>query len=246
MSTREKPILMSAPMVRAILDGKKTQTRRVVNAARGEQREWFTPELMNSSPSAQMYPGGAQFEHPGGGSLGFVSCPYGQLSERLWVRENFWFDTREPNECVIYSEDQTKFQYRTGGKGVQDRRQSTYSPNACEDDISKNKFWKQKPSIFMPRWASRITLEITGVRVERLRCITEEDAKSEGVKPETYFKNEKGEVSCICSQWLGGDPVPRGYHFKYGFERIWHDINGTKSWDANPWVWVVEFKRVSE
>lgn len=238
---KETPILFSAPMVRAILDGRKTQTRRVVNAARGEQAEWFTPELLNSSPSAQMYPGGAQFEHPRGGSLGAITCPYGRSGDRLWVRENFWYDTREPNECVIYSEDEDKFKYRTGDRGVQSRRDRANRMPFVGDEptaqISQNKFWKQKPSIFMPRWASRITLEITGVRVERVASISESDAIDEGVL--TLDVKAHGPAEESGKPPIGASPSQK-------FRMLWDLLNAERGfgWDANPWVWVVEFKRI--
>ena len=162
----ERPILFSAPMVRAILDGNKTQTRRVVKL-KPDYMETFL-RLPNK----------------------VACCPYGQPGGRLWVRETFEDCESALHSCVLYRAD--------GG-----------TPGT-----------KWTPSIHMPRWASRITLEITGVRVERLQDISEEDAISEG----TPFP---------CGGWVGG------------YQKLWESIHGPGSWDLNPWVWVVEFKRVT-
>ena len=162
----ERPILFSAPMVRAILDRTKTQTRRVVKL-KPDYMETFL-RLPNK----------------------VACCPYGQPGGRLWVRETFEDCESALHSCVLYRAD--------GG-----------TPGT-----------KWTPSIHMPRWASRITLEITGVRVERLQDISEEDAISEG----TPFP---------CGGWVGG------------YQKLWESIHGPGSWDLNPWVWVVEFKRVT-
>ena len=218
-AVKERPILFSAPMVRAILDGRKTQTRRIIKAKVNARGHELIPP-----------------------------CPYGKEGDQLWVRENFWCDTREPNECVIYSEDQTKYKYRTDGiRGTKDRRDSKYSPDLTEADISKNKFWKQKPSIFMPRWASRITLEIMRVRAQHLHDIGEADAAAEGVERNEHMDGswsaEDGYLP-YCSHYPDGCECFPAFTARDSFKGLWFKINGQKSWDANPWVWVVEFKRI--
>jgi hypothetical protein len=178
---KERQILFSAPMVRAILDGSKTQTRRAVKP----QPLWI------AEPSIP-------FKTPDADPKGIIRCPHGQPGDRLWVRETF-FDATKLNELrVLYRAD---------------------------DDRSR---FGWTPSIYMPRWASRITLGVTGVRVERLQDISEEDALSEGVHAGSWeYENGEGTESA-----------------KESFECLWESINGIGSWESNPWVWVVEFKRV--
>lgn len=201
---KEKPILFNGDMVRAILDGRKTQTRRVVNPMGGEQKKWLTPDLINKVPHGEIINGGWQMHHPKAGEnhmgvhvennspLGWIKCPFGAVGGNLWVRETFqlwdvWDDG------IIYRADNEKY-----------------------DGLGK---WK--PSVHMPRWASRIQLEITDIRVERLQDISNDDVFAEGI-----------------DMWKCGIP-------KLGFFDVWQSINGAKSWDANPWVWVVEFKRLN-
>jgi hypothetical protein len=200
---REKPILFSGPMVRAILDGRKTQTRRVVKpswiAAADAAGESWGPE------GDQNYWAGV--------------CPYGQPGDKLWCKETFRFDGID---------------HRVG---MAERRNSDLSFRAdMEADRSVNDCpWR--PSIFMPRWASRITLEITSVRVERLQEISEADAKAEGIhKPagsQFWYADPRENVLPSMS--------PVG-----GYWNLWNSINGPGSWDANPWVWVIEFRRVEK
>jgi hypothetical protein len=201
----DRPILFSAPMVRALLAGTKTQTRRIVKPQ---------PEVCGADWLAKRRDGPAQFLYywPRGDGYAvndrFVaeSCPYGQPGDRLWVRESI----HRGDACARYSAD---------GSVV----------NLADWS------WKRDnlPSIHCPRELSRITLEITGVRVERLQGISEVDAKAEGIR------------------WTDAGPLHAhldgGFNFptaRDAYERLWGDINGPGSWDANPWVWVVEFKRV--
>jgi hypothetical protein len=201
----DRPILFSAPMVRALLAGTKTQTRRIVKPQ---------PEVCGADWLAKRRDGPAQFLYywPRGDGYAvndrFVaeSCPYGQPGDRLWVRESI----HRGDACARYSADGSVV-------NLADWR------------------WKRDnlPSIHCPRELSRITLEITGVRVERLQGISEVDAKAEGIR------------------WTDAGPLHAhldgGFNFptaRDAYERLWGDINGPGSWDANPWVWVVEFKRV--
>lgn len=199
-------------MVRALLDGTKTQTRRIVKP-QPREHHWFGlpgyEHRLFPSATADGFAARSVHSHQIPGreravDIGeWISCPYGAPGDRLWVRETF--ATPRRNKSVVW--------YRAGHFGVEP---------------------KWTPSIHMPRWASRITLEVTGVRVERLQAITQADARTEGVVD-------------TSGVWELGGPLldtdragPRG-----AFEALWESINGAGSWAANPWVWVVEFKRVT-
>lgn len=188
---KERPMVFSAPMIRALLDGSKTQARYVVKPMRGRQSAWLSRELIDKSPRLTLTQGdgrvGAQMEHPRGGPLGWVACPHGAPGDRLWVRET-WVHS---SDGVLYRERGDRWPYA----------------------------WR--PSVHMPRWASRISREITDVRVERLQDISEADARAEGIALD----------DCI---------TPRAE-----FAELWNSINGKRApWASNPWVWVIEFKRV--
>ncbi|OIR11009.1 hypothetical protein GALL_71800 [mine drainage metagenome] len=189
-SIKERPILFNAQMVRAILDGRKTQTRRIVTNQPCDVKRVFMRNRM------------AYVENEHGVEVHLEACKFGQPGERLWVRETW----RKLNEKLLYRADYS----------------ATHAAN--------NGGVKWKPSIHMPRLASRILLEITGVRVERLQDIREEDAKAEGVATQDYptktYKN-----------WADG-------MHRLLYKELWARINGPGSWDANPWVWVIEFKVV--
>jgi hypothetical protein len=204
---KERPILFSALMVRALLNCTKSQTRRIVKP----QPEWTEPGTAwtfrddgHSGPGWYAY----NEDYPEEGAL-FYRCPYGIPGDRLWVRESFCVPSDAPENT----------------------RYVAYMADACEDPGRLR--WK--PSIHMPRWASRILLEITGVRVERLQAISEADARAEGI-------TDGGCLSCGDHEPCGcADPKPDA---RDSFCRLWQSINGEQSWHANPWVWVVEFKRV--
>jgi hypothetical protein len=210
----ERPILFSAEMVRAILDGRKTQTRRVMKV-----QPWpdatievgpYHPHRIDRHGESQPGPVtfGAIWDHQdivNGGDAG-LPCPYGKPGDYLWVRET-WAPLADcvVLNCAYYRLDHEEA--RSSGSRV---------------DV------KWRPSIYMPRWASRITLRITDIRVERLQDISEEDAKAEGVKPLDYAAHH----------------VAAGCGARIAFEQIWTTINGPGAWEANPWVWVISFERV--
>jgi hypothetical protein len=214
---KERPILFSAPMVRAILDGRKSQTRRVLKPQPREHHWFGLPGYEHRLlPSATGDGFAARSVHshqiPGrerAVDLGeWISCPYGAPGDRLWVRETFSLGL--------------------GAQNHQDPKRIVYRAT----DNRPAYLWK--PSILMPRWASRLTLEVTDVRDERLNAITWADARTEGVVDASGAWEADGPL--LDTDRAG----PRG-----AFESLWESINGADSWAANPWVWVVEFKRVT-
>lgn len=223
----ERPILFSAPMVRALLAGTKTQTRRVVTlrgAEAIEERSWqnfFLQSPWPWSPEADAW----------------VPCPYGAPGDRLWVRETWGLPPRyDPKE-----HGDLKTKPRLGPV--------CFAADYTAADGTSIHAWeggKWRPSIHMPRWASRLTLEVTGVRVERLQDISEEDARAEGARrfddlPSTHPYGQDARWSCAepksTNECLGTA--------RMAFGNLWNSINGADSWAANPWVWVVSFKRVT-
>lgn len=195
---KERPILMSAPMVRAILAGTKTQTRRVVKPQprilAGELLCWKDDALTDDQMAA--------------------CSPYGQPGDRLWVRETF------SGPWCMEAQD-----------GIAAAPPSKWGESSeiwywADGEPTYGDWTRPRPSIHMPRWASRITLEVTGVRVERLQDISTSDAEAEG--------------------WPGPDAensISSTYPIAW-YSKLWEEINGPGSWTANPWVWVVEFKRL--
>lgn len=203
VAVRERPILFSAPMVRAILAGHKTQTRRVVKLPR-----WFVPPA-----TLGMVPGAILHE---------TVCPYGQPGDRLWVRET-WGQVSWTTIIGRPKPPRVETVYRAG-------------PHSFDRDVPHG--WtagnRWRSPIHMPRWASRITLEVTGVRVERVAEITEADAQAEGVA----HGNVAGlDVDIDGDVWNGA--------YRRAFRRLWDSLNTKRGygWGTNPWVWVMEFRR---
>ena len=208
LNVKKRPILFSAPMVRAILAGTKTQTRRVVK-----------PQFSADAVPAEM----PATDPIGGWVVGGYSgvwwcdaaanpdeskrCPYGKPGDRLWVREAFSGARAYEMHGYPLKEWGNKIWFWADG------------------NPQRGDWTKPRPSIHMPRHLSRITLEVTGVRVERLQDISVADAIAEGVVE--------------CNQNLRGlEPC---MEWRYAYEDLWGQINGQGSWDANPWVWVVSF-----
>lgn len=221
VKSKERPMLFGTPMVKAILDGHKSMTRRVLKV----QPEWVdskNPMVSSgwsyvnpkSSQKLSSYPNAKDF---GEALAGVIKCSYGQIGDRLWVRE-------------------------------------TWSTHACFDDVKPKDltvrsvhYWanglvqtgKKRPSIFMPRWACRILLEITEIRVERLNQISREEAVKEGLLklPATgrYVINQGDQYFGMASN----NPCEV-------FEWLWESINGEGSWATNPWVWVICFKKLEQ
>lgn len=222
---RERPILFSGEMVKAILEGRKTMTRRVVNKDISNQFDIDVDDTI-----------AAFIEQDTGDSYNPINvCPYGNVGDRLWIKETWklvpetacpifncvcqTINPANPHEAVIYK---------------------------CGLERARgNGNWK--PSIFMPRWASRILLEVTDIRVDRLQDITEEDAIAEGIH--------------LCAG-IDEEGCTHGYHWSQvsdtdllfnsaadAYRKLWDSINGKKpgkTWQDNPWVWVVEFRRIEK
>ena len=212
----EHPIIFSAPMVRALREGRKTQTRRTraLDKINKAPDGWY---LANDAPCPDgRWIFGIYGEQPG---YEFVRCPYGVAGDRLYSRE-----TWAAFDCTAISDRDTNFIYY---RADDTRKFETDGP------------WK--PSIHMPRWASRDTLEITSVRPERLQAITEEDAIAEGALFRDFGKK--------CGWTLEPDNLERGSDFclssaYWAFANLWNKLNGPGSWAKNPWVWRVEYRRL--
>lgn len=214
---KDRPILMNGPMVRAVLDGSKTQTRRIMRIPDGIKPEWLQCNLYFKG-TAQMNTGAAPCSAPMAGWS--ATCPLGQPGDRLWVREA-WRSYASLDDIPPRNIAQgAGIQYEAGGSNLNGREKV-------------EGMGKYRPSMFMPHWASRITLEITNIRVEQLQDISEEDAATEGI-----YLHADGNYTNYLSE--------TGYalNAKSSFSSLWESINGPGSWDTNPWVWVVEFKAV--
>lgn len=226
---KERPILFSAPMVRAILAGRKTQTRRAV-------RKQFAPdadpaEVPASSPEGWQITGhsGLWWDDAASCFDDAIKCPYGQPGDRLWVRETW------QGPLLEYAGD---YQRVNRGLSINNPEHCVYRATDkmdAVDDDGKELGWR--PSIHMPRWASRILLEITGVRVERLNDISEADSAAEGLYHD-------GDIPFNMPWFVEPEDVQGYSQAKDCYSVLWEQINGAGSWDANPWVYVVEFKRV--
>ena len=198
---REKGLIFNSEMVRAILDGRKTQTRRPIKWKQTRFTEIGEREDGSKWPWSEDAEHACDFWHP---------CPFGAVGDRIWVRET-------------WNKYGGLLTYRADHDWIDDMRKET----VCTA--------KWVPSIHMPRWASRILLEITDVRVERLNAISEKDARAEGII-------DGGCLNC-------GEPEPCGCanpepDATDAFAYLWQSIYGQESWNANPWVWVIEFERV--
>lgn len=239
---KERPILFSGPMVLAILAGKKTQTRRQVklrefqsSTTRGYDWTFRDRRALWNDVSAERL---------------MELCPYGQPGDRLWVRETWgyrgamWWGGKpdEIKATVEYQADLARMQYtrphRVGEVGIEGMPRQRCGKD-CDGDPGGihgdelRRYWRSwRPSIHMPRWASRIDLEVTNVRVERLQAISAEDARAEGVEKAPSHRVYPSKHAAVVSTHTAG------------FEALWDRING--NWAANPWVWVVSFNLVSK
>ena len=212
---KERGMIFNGEMVRAILEGRKTQTRRVIKLE--HERGFQNPVIRGkngavSSVSCRLAP---------------TLCPHGKPGDHIWVRETFQGPLFDYEQMEAYLEDGSKFEkpefcvYKADGKPA---------PEFFDADDNLHCRWR--PSIHMPRWASRILLEVTDVRVERLNAISQDDAIAEGAPP------SHPSIDCV-SQEYGFPDFSRSW-----FGQTWQHIYGEESWQDNPWVWVIEFKRI--
>lgn len=231
---RERPILLSGPMVRAILDGRKSQTRRVVTLPHTNPLgQWEPTTVSGTDARGAEHPEQAALWHTRTGDC--LACPHGQVGDRLWVRETWGWDKRTE---------------RPGLEPI-----VTYRADDYPAEVNR---WR--PSIHMPRHLCRLELVITEVRVERLQDISEEDAVAEGLirlrggdvigdRIRTWtdrdmfglpeWTSESFASTRMCaSRW--------NHSARQAFRALWGEVSGRESWDANPWVWVVGFKWVME
>lgn len=235
---KERPILFSGPMVKALLSGAKTQTRRLVGLdtlqvsnTPGYDLTWRGRAPLRSIAQQRRHSGGCWQDVSTGRFLGL--CPYGVPGDRLWVRETWAssrvHDTTRPSGLPMAAGEAPTTWYAADG-------------TAEESWLNRGRW---RPSIHMPRWASRITLEVTDVRVERLQDISEEDARAEGmdwaaplVLPGERIDDDRE------------DPREVGYgsgsFALQNFRKLWDSINGKRvPWATNPWVFAISFKRLS-
>lgn len=233
---KEHPILFSGPMVRAILEGRKTQTRRVVKPQPSyiidSQCRTYEPALEDQH--GEMYPGPEVFgfyneEH------GWKS-PYGKPGDRLWVREPYYQQGHwEPVPGIRTKHGRQKWRFVSQGDVCFDEPKDAPIRLGRHHRDPETVAWHKRLARFMPRTASRITLEIVSVRVERLSEITEADAIAEGIAKTDLWPNAWTDYMDDFG-WMT-DP-------RMSYASLWESINGKGSCETNPWVWVVEFKRV--
>jgi hypothetical protein len=234
----DRPILFNGPMVRALLDGQKTQTRRPMKV----QPSVYVPgpnvhKPKHDAPYFDAYCGAQKTDLNPRGQGGhwcwwtpddrqgadWIKCPYGVPGDRLWVRETWGLND-------------SKYQ---GGPIPAERPADLIDGGlvffATEDDAEIRHEMPCRPSIHMPRWASRLTLEITDVRVERVQAISDADAEAEGIR----------HSSLGDTVWAGMLGVPREIcPAKTAFAILWMDVYGQEGWIADPWTWVVDFRVV--
>ncbi|HGW3748289.1 TPA: hypothetical protein ACNIBN_001899 [Klebsiella pneumoniae] len=209
---KERGMIFNGEMVRAILDGRKTQTRRPIKWKQTRFTEIGEREDGSKWPWSEDAEHACDFWHP---------CPFGAVGDRIWVRETF---------CTV---DDTQY---GGEKWVDYRATPKFEashPAGWDCAPNDAEAIKWRPSIHMPRWASRILLEITDVRVERLNAISQEDAQAEGMELTGWRPTYSDPDS--------GGEVMTPYD---NFAELWSSIYGEGSWKTDPWVWVIEFKRV--
>lgn len=239
-------MIFNAAMVRALLDGRKTQTRRIMKpqpepCPRGGH--WWPSNVFKTMLHVEEE---MQNGKGGWGGLAGDACPFGDVGDRIWVRETWATLGNEDGCCVDWEGNLCKGDERSAARIYRascEQRPGDYGLWSIPDDA----YWKPhtkehkfegawRPSIHMPRWASRILLEITDVRVERLNAINEHDAQAEGVA-----KLRGGFWKHYQPGWTQHQLSARD-----SFVTLWKSIYGDESWNSNPWVWVIKFKRIEE
>lgn len=242
-SIKERPILFSKPMVLALLDDTKTQTRRVVK-----------PQPVGEMPT------GWSFKDSGVSGWYAVNgshrsecigrCPYGKLGDRITVRETFFAYGRWVTQ---YSAMKGRDEWHFVDMTRECDRAYQYAANNPEVPLANGRGalpgWYRRPAIFMPRHVVRIVLEITGVQVERLNEISEADAVAEGIAKENVIVNTHchggNHTEVHADRYFYDDCADDGFEYAGdAYADLWEQINGSGSWALNPWVWCVLFKRV--
>lgn len=227
---RERPILFNADMVRAVLDGRKTQTRRIIQSAAKNMQASGHKVIEYREPGDKWYgehvfsmcnQSGTWCDYTKEQFL--AKCPFGAVGDRVWLRETFRVHSRATDVATLV--------YKASEQQSWTQQTHRVPIEKCNKPAVVDKW---TPSIHMPRWASRITLEITGVRVERMFDISEADARAEGVE-----QLRGGFWRHYQPGWTQHQLSARG-----SFVTLWKSIYGEEGWQANPWVWVVDFKRV--
>ncbi|HID2693047.1 hypothetical protein [Klebsiella pneumoniae] len=234
---KERGMIFNGEMVRAILDGRKTQTRRIMKI----QPEHSGLGLRRVIDSKNGSDDGKYFWSLSDAcglkirSKSFT-CPFGSVGDRIWVREAFRVHSRATDVATLV--------YKASERNSWTEQTHRVPVSVCNKPATPEKW---TPSLHMPRWASRILLEITDVRVERLNAISPEDAESEGLERTNFtgFGDEPG-LPSYPEPDVYFDPLKKQWkeYPPEAFAGLWESIYGEGSWKANPWVWVIEFKRV--
>ncbi|MGK9336029.1 hypothetical protein [Sinorhizobium meliloti] len=218
----DRPILFSGPMVRALLDGRKTQTRRIIKPQPFASGYYDGEIEINVIPANDQYPKAFRFNASavgGGAILEEVFEPRINAGDRLWARETW--------QGLSFGD------YQPTKSSLCEVRYAATDP--CADLGAEARGYPWRPSIFMPRWASRITLIVTDVRVERLQNISEEDAKAEGIEQDSDGWRDYMMPHTQCC----GNPID-------SYRTLWDHINGAGAWDANPWVAAYTFTVIKQ
>jgi len=224
IQTKEHPIIFNSEMVRAILEGRKTQTRRVIKPQPSPKRVCKThdPKQMLRTTDFDLVKLKDNTLAEPNSPAHIQECLYGKVGDKLWARETWW-------DLGFWSKE-GKWHGRTHHHIIAPKYVADGKPEGLIAESKRPslqcKWWK-RPSIFMPKWAARIWLEITNIRVERVQDISEQDAEAEGTS--------KMHLDNLGQTWRT---------YKRGFESLWDSINNKRgfSWDSNPFVWVIEFK----
>lgn len=232
---KETPILFSTPMVQAILNGTKTQTRRVV------KRQPINDNILKCYiPEAAVMEDAQGRPLSSNPNLDVIKNPYGKPGDIIFVKETY-YALGQWKKNGLSKTGKQKWKFIDSGKlwFYEDHKPTTIRKNSY-----RKLGWYKRPSLFMPKAAARLWLQITGIRVERLQTITEADAKAEGVQI-GYCQQQHTRTELITYKDYQTNQhalITAGASFK----SLWFSINGTESWAANPYVWVIEFKVISK
>lgn len=241
---KERPIIFSGPMVRAILEGRKTQTRRILKP----QRDVVSGDGVRAF-SRGLPPGTFAYRDTPSGGTKYGECPYGVPGDRLWVREtHFAFGHWEEIPGAKTKSGRTKWRFIFDSDEVLFNAPPEYRNGRHHKDPA-TPAWHKRSSQFLFRCHARLTLEIVSVRVERLQAISEEDAIAEGLVPGGHGVGHAPHIYENDIDDSDHDPTMQGatyFLWVEGYKRLWESIHGPGSWEANSWVWVLEFEQIEE